>query len=150
MSACTRAPPRVAPAPIQCARPRVGDPVAEGEGGAVLERGVPLADDAQHGARVAADVRHVTWHRHAAGVAVAFAHGLELVLLDRPVQAGGGDHRGGVMRLARVDRAKRLSPASGYLAEPEGSLRLVDPMGGLMADGHGFSFVVRRRAPRLA
>ena len=42
--------------------PRVGDVVAEGEGGAVLQRLVPLADDAEHGAAC----RCGRWRRGAA------------------------------------------------------------------------------------
>ena len=78
---------------------RVGDAVAEGEGRAVLERLVPLADDAEHGTGVAADVRDVARHRDAERLALASDHGFERVLLHAPVQAGGGDHRGRIVRL---------------------------------------------------
>ena len=84
---------------------RIGDVVAEGEGGAVLEWLVALADDAEHGARVAAHVGDVAGHGSARDRVAVLAdreHCFERTLFDRPVR----DRR-------RRSRTRRRGPRSG-------------------------------------
>ena len=59
------------PEPVR--RARVGDRVAERERGRVLQRLVPLAHHAEHGARVAPHVRHDARHRQPLAAPLATA-----------------------------------------------------------------------------
>jgi hypothetical protein len=116
--------------------PRVGDRVAEGEGGSVLQRLVRLTDHAEHGARVAADVREVARHRDPQRLVLAFDHRLERVLFHPPVQPGGVDHLCSAVRGVGIDRAHDVAPSGRAGAEPERRSRVVDPVGGLLCGLH--------------
>ena len=61
------------------------------------------------------------------------------MLLDDPVETGGGDHARCAVRGVRVDGAYDVAPSGWAGAEPQRRGRLVDPVGGLFDGLHGCS-----------
>ena len=98
---------------------RVGDRIAEGERGAILEGLVALADDADD-ARVSLRTFATCFGPRRVGVPGPLDHCLQGVLIHRPAETGGGDHRlrascaalGSMVRTASSQLASRRTTAA--------------------------------------
>ena len=111
-----RAPPRVEPAPSQCARPESTRASANAERVAVLQRAVAVADHAEDRRRIGADVGHDARHRLRVSTPAPVDRDIDRVLLDLPAEAAAATTSAAVRACAPTSRttspqARGLDPS---------------------------------------